>query len=332
MLFESFELKNLKLKNRIVMPPMCMYSADTEGFANDFHISHYGSRAIGGVGLIIQEATAIDPDGRISINDLGIWRDDHIPGLKRIVDVIHQHGSVAGIQINHAGRKAKVEDPIGPSAITYGGEYITPREMTLDDIKKTVYDFKMAARRAQSAGYDLLELHAAHGYLLFQFLSPISNHRKDIYQDGKILLKEVVEAVRTEWPKEKALCIRISAYEYVKEGVTPEMMADAINSVKHLGVDIIDVSSGGNVLVKINAFPGYQLHLAKKIKDLTKLPVMGGGLITTLELAQYAVSSLQTDLVYLGRVLLREPYLVINQFKDFGVELEYPKPYIRGKK
>ena len=332
MLFETFELKNMKLKNRVVMPPMCMYSADTEGFANDFHIGHYAARAIGGVGLIIQEATAIDKDGRISINDLGIWSDEHIPGLKRIVDAIHLHGSVAGIQINHAGRKAKVENPIGPSAVSYGGEYIVPKEMTIEDIKKVVSDFKSAARRAHEAGYDFLELHAAHGYLLFQFLSPISNHRKDMYKDGKILLREVVEAVRSEWPKEKALGIRISAYEYVKEGVTPEMMADAILSVKDLGVDIIDVSSGGNILVKINAFPGYQLHLAKKIKDLTGLPVMGGGLITTLELAHYAVSSNQADLVYLGRVLLRDPYLIINQAQDFHAEIEYPKPYIRGKK
>lgn len=332
MLFESFEIKNLKLKNRVVMPPMCMYSADTNGFANDFHIGHYAARAIGGVGLIIQEATAIHPDGRISINDLGIWDDLHIEGLKRIVDVIHTHGSMAGIQINHAGRKAKVEHPVAPSAVSYGGEYITPKEMTEKEIKETILDFKEAARRAHQAGYDLLELHAAHGYLMFQFLSPISNHRNDAYKDGVKFLKEVTEAVRTEWPKEKALCIRISAYEYVKDGVTPEMMAKAINDVKHLGVDLIDVSSGGNILVKINAYPGYQLHLAQKIKELTNLPVIGGGLITTLELASYAVSSKQADLVYLGRVLLRDPYMVINQAKDFGIELEYPKPYLRGKK
>lgn len=332
MLFDTFELKNIKLKNRVVMPPMCMYSADTEGYSNDFHVAHYAARAIGGVGLIIQEATAIHRDGRISINDLGIWTDDHIVGLKRIVDVIHHHGSIAGIQINHAGRKAKVEHPVGPSAISYGGDYSVPSEMTIDDIKDTIEDFKLAAKRAHLAGYDLLELHAAHGYLLFQFLSPISNHRTDQYKDGVLLLKEVVKAVRTEWPKEKVLCIRISAYEYVKEGVTPEFMADAINQVKDLGVDLVDVSSGGNILVKINAFPGYQLHLAKKIKDLTGLPVIGGGLITTLELAQYAVSSNQADLIYLGRVLLRDPYMVINQAKDFGIDLEYPKPYLRGKK
>lgn len=332
MIYEPFELKNLKLKNRIVMPPMCMYSADTDGYANDFHIAHYAARAIGGVGLIIQEATAIDPDGRISINDLGIWDDSHITGLKRIADAIHQNGSVAGIQINHAGRKAKVEHPVGPSSITYGGDYLPPREMTLEDIKKTIHDFKCAARRAHLANYDMLELHAAHGYLMFQFMSPISNHRIDQYKDGRVYLKEVVEAVRSEWPKEKALCIRISAYEYVKEGVTPEMMADAINHVKDLGVDLIDVSSGGNILVKINSYPGYQLHLAKKIKELTGLPVIGGGLITTLELASYAVASNQADLIYLGRVLLRDPYMMINQAKDFGIELDYPKPYLRGKK
>jgi NADPH2 dehydrogenase len=332
MLYDPFILKNLNLKNRIVMPPMCMYSADNTGVSNDFHIAHYATRAIGGVGLIIQEATAIDPDGRISVNDLGIWDDKHILGLKRIVDVIHQHGSIAGIQINHAGRKAKINNPIGPSDITYGGDYLTPRAMTIEDIKKTINDFKLAAKRANLAGYDMLELHAAHGYLIFQFLSPISNHRTDIYQDGTLFLKEIVEAVRSEWPKEKVLCIRISAFEYVKEGVTPEMMANAILQVKDLGVDLVDVSSGGNILVKINAFPGYQLHLAKKIKDLTGLPVIGGGLITALELAEYAVSSNQADLIYLGRVLLRDPYMVINQAKEVGIEIEYPKPYIRGKK
>lgn len=332
MLFNSYTIKNLTFKNRVVMPPMCMYSANEEGFVNDFHVIHYGSRAIGGVGLIIQEATAILPDGRISVNDLGIWSDEHIEGMKRIVKVMKDYGAVAGIQINHAGRKAKVENPIGPSAISYGGDYKTPREMTLEDIHEVILSFGQAARRADEAGYDFLEIHGAHGYLIFQFLSPISNLRKDKYQDGTLFLKEVIEEVMKYWPKEKVLALRVSAFEYVEKGITPEKISDMINQVKDLGLDIINVSSGGNVLVKINAYPGYQLDLAKKVKDLTGLPVIGGGLITDLRMAEHAVSSNRVDFVYLGRVLLREPYLVINEAKELGMDIPYPEQYIRGKK
>ncbi|HAX03003.1 MAG: hypothetical protein A2Y45_06180 [Tenericutes bacterium GWC2_34_14] len=332
MLFDSYQIKNFTFKNRVVMPPMCMYSADTLGFVNDFHLVHYGTRAIGGVGCIIQEATGITPDGRISIHDLGIWSDDHIPGLKRIVEIIKSYGVVAGIQINHAGRKSKTDHPMGPSAISYGGDYQTPKEMTTQDIKDVILAFGQAARRANEAGYDLLEIHGAHGYLLFEFLSPISNQRTDKYQDGKVFLKEVVKEINKYWPKDKILALRVSAFEYVKEGVTPESISDAINSVKHLGLDLIDVSSGGNVLVKIPAFPGYQLDLAKRVKELTGLPVIGGGLVNDLTLAENAVSSKRADFIYFGRELLRNPYLVINGAKDLGVEINYPEAYIRGKK
>ncbi len=332
MLYQSFNLKNITLKNRVVMPPMCMYSAENDGKVQPFHLVHYGSRAVGGIGLIIQEATAIMPNGRITENDLGIWSDDHVAGLKTIVDTIHQMGSVAGIQINHAGRKAKSGIAIGPSPITYGGDYSVPKEMTLEDIHEVIQAFKDAARRADQAGYDLLEIHGAHGYLIFEFLSPISNHRTDRYKDGKIFLREVVEAISSVWPKEKVLALRVSAHEYVEHGVTPEMISEAINEVKDLGIDLIDVSSGGNVLVKINAYPGYQLELARKVKTLTQLPVIGGGLITDLRMAEHAVSRGDADLIYLGRVLLRDPYIVINQAQELGIEIEYPKAYIRGKK
>lgn len=332
MLYDGYTLKNIQLKNRVVMPPMCMYSANHEGEVNNFHLVHYGTRALGGVGLIIQEATGIMPNGRITDQDLGIWDDHHVAGLKKIVEVIHEHGTVAGIQINHAGRKAKVDHPIGPSAITYGGDYITPKEMTIQDIKDVVKAFGQAARRAHEAGYDLLEIHGAHGYLIFQFLSPLSNKRTDQYKDGKVFLKEVMEEVVKYWPKEKVLALRVSAYEYVEGGVTPDTISEAINSVKHLGLDLIDVSSGGNVLVKINAYPGYQLDLAKRVKELTNLPVIGGGLITDLRMAEHAVSSRRCDLVYLGRVLLRNPYIVINEASEVGAEITYPIQYIRGKK
>lgn len=332
MLFEPIKLKNYTIKNRVVMPPMCMYSSDDEGHIKDFHIVHYGSRAFGGVGLIIQEATAVSKDGRISKEDLGIWSDDHVEGLKKVVDIIKSQGSIPGIQINHAGRKSKTEDPMGPSAISYGGDYQTPREMTLKDIERVINDFKQAARRAHEAGYDLLEIHGAHGYLIFEFLSPLSNQRSDRYKDGKVFLRDIVEAINEEWPKDKILALRISAYEYIEGGVTPESISDAINYVKDLGIDIIDVSSGGNVLVKIPAYPGYQIGLAKKVKVLTGLPVMGGGLITDLRMAEHAISSNQVDMVYLGRVLLREPYIVINDAKEVGFEINYPFQYSRGKK
>lgn len=332
MLFEPIKLKNYTIKNRVVMPPMCMYSSDDEGHIKDFHIVHYGSRAFGGVGLIIQEATAVSKDGRISKEDLGIWSDDHVEGLKKVVDIIKSQGSIPGIQINHAGRKSKTEDPMGPSAISYGGDYQTPREMTLKDIERVINDFKQAARRAHEAGYDLLEIHGAHGYLIFEFLSPLSNQRSDRYKDGKVFLRDIVEAINEVWPKDKILALRISAYEYIEGGVTPESISDAINYVKDLGIDIIDVSSGGNVLVKIPAYPGYQIGLAKKVKALTGLPVMGGGLITDLRMAEHAISSNQVDMVYLGRVLLREPYIVINDAKEVGFEINYPFQYSRGKK
>ena len=332
MLYNPIKIKELEIKNRSVMPPMCMYSANEEGIVNDFHIVHYGSRAIGGVGLIIQEATAVMPDGRITVNDLGIWDDNHVEGLKKIVDVVHMNGASIGIQINHAGRKAKVENPKGPSAISYGGDYKMPKEMTSEDIKEVVESFKQAARRANEAGYDALEIHGAHGYLIFEFLSPLSNQRTDKYKDGKIFLREVLEAVMQEWPKEKVLILRVSSYEYIEGGVTPESISDDINYVKDLGLDLIDVSSGGNILVKIKAYPGYQLGLAKKVKELTGLPVIGGGLITDVNLASHAIGSESCDMVYLGRVLLREPYFMLNHASDLGYDIKFPEPYFRGKK
>ncbi|MGE4319902.1 MAG: NADPH dehydrogenase [Acholeplasmataceae bacterium] len=330
MLFKPFELKNLNLKNRTVMPPMCMYSAGSDGFVENFHIIHYATRAIGGVGLIIQEATAIDPDGRISKNDLGIWSDLHIEGLKDIVDVVHSYNVPIAIQINHAGRKAKVEHKIAPSAIPFG-DYDTPHEMDQHMINEVVYEFREAARRANAAGYDMLELHAAHGYLLFEFLSPLSNQRSDAYKDGVKLLRSVLEGIKEVWPKEKVLAIRVSAYEYMLGGVTPKMISDVINQVKDLGIDLIDVSSGGNVIADIPLKPGYQLQFAYDVKKLTGLPVIGGGLIEDLRLADQAIQE-GCDLVFLGRLLLREPYYIINHAKDLGVDVEYPIQYIRGKK
>lgn len=333
MIFQEFRVKNLILKNRTVMAPMCMYQSDGMGMVKDFHVTHYGTRAIGGVGLIIQEATAIHPDGRISLEDLGIWNDEHVKGLKRIVDTIHENGSLAGIQLNHAGRKAQVKNPVAPSAIAYSDKYKVPKEMTLEDIHQVISQFRESARRADEAGYDLIELHAAHGYLLCEFVSPNTNLRKDEYGDRKKMLTDVVKAVREVWPKEKALAIRISAYEYTKQTVTPEWFSELFNEIKHLGVEIIDVSSGGNVPVQdITLFPGYQLDFAKTIRAKTDLVTIGGGLVDNLQLADYAISDGLCDLIFFGRLLLRDPYHIINHASDLGFDIEYPKPYIRGKK
>jgi NADPH2 dehydrogenase len=332
MLFKELKIKNLELKNRTVMAPMCMYMAKENGFVENFHFIHYATRAIGGVGLIIQEATAIDPDGRISPKDLGIWSDEHIDQLSELVDVIKGNGCKMGIQINHAGRKAIAELPIAPSAIAFNPRYKVPKEMTLKDIKKVIDDFKQAARRAEKAGYDYLEIHAAHGYLLCEFLSPNTNKRTDAYGDRTKLMKEVVMAVREVWPKEKPLAARFSAYEYTKQGITPEWLAELINELKPLGLDIVNVSSGGNVSEQdIKLFPGYQLDFAKTIRAKTDVVVMGGGLITNLEMADFAITDGSCDLVYFGRLLLRDPYHVINNAMDLGDEVPYPEFYKRAK-
>lgn len=332
MLFKEIKIKNMTLKNRTVLAPMCMYMAEEFGYAEYFHVAHYATRAMGGVALIIQEATAIDPNGRISPHDLGIWRDNHVEQLKMIVDAVHQQGGKMGIQINHSGRKGAVEHPIAPSKIQFNFKYKVPKKMTLKDIKKVIDDFKQAARRANEAEYDYLEIHAAHGYLLCEFLSPNTNLRKDAYGDRKKLIKEVVMAVREEWPEEKPLAIRFSASEYVEEGITPEWIAELINELKPLGLDIANISSGGNVSEQeIKLFPGYQLDFAKTIRSKTDIVTIGGGLITKLEMADKAIADGSCDLVYFGRLLLRDPFHIINNAESLGEDMPYPKYYKRGK-
>ena len=330
MFYDPYAIKGFTLKNRSVLPPMCMYSAGHDGMVRPFHVAHYATRAIGGMALIIQEATAVTPEGRISMNDLSIWSDDHVPGLKSIADAIRENGSVPGIQINHAGRKSRTDKPMGPTAEGYKDG--TPvHGMTLEDIKETVQAFKDAARRADEAGYDVLELHAAHGYLLFQFMSPLTNTRDDAYGDRTKFLRDVTEAVSSVWPKEKILAIRVSAYEYREEGLHPDEVADMINGLKTYGIDLVDVSSGGNVPAQIIPYPGYQLSLAKAIKERTGLPVIGGGLVNSIDMAEFAIREEMCDLVWFGRLALRDPYFVLTMAKDHGEDIAFPKPYERGK-
>jgi len=337
-LFECTKIKDMELKNRIVMPPMCMYSTDDSGYTNDWHYIHYATRAIGGVGLIIVEATAVEKRGRITDRDLGIWDDSHVEGLSRIVDLCKKHGAKIAIQLGHAGRKCEVksEDIIAPSSIAFNEEYKVPKEMSKEDIKTVIKAFKEGAKRALLAGFDAIEIHAAHGYLINQFLSPLTNKRTDEYggslENRARLLKEIIEEVRKVWPESKPLIIRVSAEDYVKEGNHPEDLAEIINLVKEKGVDLVDVSSGAVVPAEIKAYPGYQIKFAEIIKNRTGLPVIAGGLISEAEMAEEILSNNRADLVFLGRELLRNPYWPLQAAKKLRYNIDWPVQYERSKR
>lgn len=334
-LFDEYSIKDLKLKNRVVMAPMCMFCANDDGKVTDWHIIHYATRAVGGVGLIVVEATAISPEGRISSRDLGIWDDSHIEGLTKLVDAVHKNGAKIGIQIGHAGRKAKVPGmkPEAPSPIAFDEESEVPQEMTVKDIQDTIEEFKKAAVRADKAGFDLIQIHAAHGYLLNEFLSPLTNKRSDEYggslEKRANILSAVICAVKSVW-KEKPIELRVTAEDYMDGGNKAEDLVEIINLVKGEGIDIVNVSTGGLVSVVPKAFPGYQIPHAKTIKKMTGLPVVGGGLITTAKEANDLVEKEDIDQVYIARQLLRNPYFALNAMKELGAELKVPKQYTRG--
>jgi len=336
MLFTPFLLKKLTLKNRIVMPPMCMYSAANDGMATDWHVLHYATRAVGQVGLIIVEATGVEPCGRISNQDLGIWDDGHIAGLKRIVDNVHEQGSKIAIQLGHAGRKSEVVNNISvaPSPIAFNEACGMPIALTAEEIITIVQKFAKAAERAVAAGFDMIELHAAHGYLINQFLSPLANLRTDEYggslENRVRLLKEVLLAVRAFVPQEMPIIVRVSADDYHEEGNKPEHVADMLNLIKHYGVDLVNVSSGAVISVMPRVFPGYQIPMALVIKQKTGLPVLGGGLITEPAQALLLVKA-GIDLVYTGRELLRNPYWPLQAAHVLQQEMEWPTPYSRAK-
>ncbi|MCM0649682.1 NADPH dehydrogenase NamA [Clostridium swellfunianum] len=336
-LFSSFNIKNIELKNRIVMAPMCMYSADNDGKAKEWHYMHYASRAVGGAGLIIQEATAVESRGRITDKDLGIWEDSQIDGLKRIVTECKTYGATMGIQLAHAGRKCEVrtEDIIAPSAIAFSEEYKTPLEMSREHINTVVEAFKAAAKRASEIGYDVIEIHGAHGYLINEFLSPLTNKRTDEYggtpENRARFLKEILYAVRQVWSKDKVIILRVSAEDYTQEGNHSDDLAEMINMVKSEGLDIVHVSSGGVVPVPITPYPGYQIRFAEIIKGKTGLPVIAGGLVTASDMAEEIVQNNRADLVFLGRELLRNPYWPLRAAHELRAEVEWPKQYDRGK-
>ncbi|RBP07670.1 NADPH dehydrogenase NamA [Rossellomorea aquimaris] len=333
-LFQPYTLKDVELKNRIVMAPMCMYSSHNEdGKVENWHRTHYTSRAVGGVGLIIQEATAVTPQGRISPQDLGIWDDGHIEGLRELVELIKEQGAKTGIQLAHAGRKAVLEgDILAPSAIPFNDEMKTPVEMTANDIKETINAFIKGAERAKKAGFDVIEIHGAHGYLINEFLSPLSNKRTDEYggsaENRYRFLREVIDGIQQVW--DGPLLVRVSAKDYNQDGLDVEDYVVFAQWMKEQGVDLIDVSSGAVVPARIPVFPGYQVKLAETIKKEAKIDTGAVGLITTGIQAEEILQNDRADLVLLARELLRDPYWPRTAAKDLGVEIEAPKQYDRA--
>jgi|SRR5690554_994071 len=337
-LFSKLKIKDLTLKNRIVMAPMCMYQATNDGFLTQFHNVHYCSRAIGGVGLIIIEATAVESRGRITSRDVGIWSDEHVEGLTKLVNNIKNYGAKVGIQLAHAGRKCSVlsEKIISCNNIRFNEDYQIPLEMSKKDIKDVVEAFRQAAKRAHQANFDTIEIHAAHGYLINQFLSPLTNKREDEYgkniQGRMKLLHEILKAIKLVWPDNKPIILRISAEEFVNGGNSVEDLIKVIKQVDKY-VDIVDVSTGGVVdNTKINTYPGYQISYAEKIKKETKLITIAGGLVTKAELAEEIISNNRSDLVYFGRELLRNPYFPLKAGSELKIDLIWPKFYERAKK
>lgn len=333
-LFEEFELKKVHFKNRIVMAPMCMYQSDKEdGHVTDWHRVHYPTRAVGGVGLIITEATAVQPIGRISSRDLGIWDDAHIDGQAEIVRLMKANGAKTGIQLAHAGRKATVDGDIqAPSAIAFNDQYKTPTAMTAEEIDETVQAFRDGAIRAKKAGFDVIEIHAAHGYLINQFLSPLTNKRTDEYggssENRYRLLRRILDEVNAVWSG--PLFVRISAEDYADGGMSPGQYVEMTQWMKQQNVDLIDVSSGAVVPAKIPVYPGYQVNFAETIKKQTPIATGAVGLITEPRHAEEILQNGRADFIFLARELLRNPYWAYTAATELGADIEAPVPYERG--
>ena len=333
-LFEPLTIKNTLFKNRIVMAPMCMYQSDKEdGQVTDWHRVHYPTRAVGQIGLIIVEATAVQPQGRISARDLGLWNDSQIDGLAEIVRLMKQNGSKTGIQLAHAGRKANLEVPIqAPSPIAFNEKYQTPHAMTAEEIEETILAFKEGARRSKEAGFDVIELHAAHGYLINQFLSPLTNRRTDDYggsaKNRYRILRETIDAVNEVW--DGPLFVRISATDYAAGGMTPEQYVEMAQWMKQQGVDLIDVSSGAVVPAQIPVYPGYQVPFSETIKSGTPIATGAVGLITSPLHAEEILQNGRADMIFLARELLRDPYWAYTAAKELKADIKAPVPYERG--
>lgn len=350
-LFSPLQLRDVRLRNRIAVSPMCQYSSE-DGFANDWHLVHLGSRAVGGAALILTEAAAVLPEGRISPDDLGIWRDEHIEMLARIFRFIETQGAVAGMQLAHAGRKAGTSAPwkgdgplseaeggwspiFAPSPLPFDQEYQVPQELDRAGLKKIVRAFGQAATRALQAGAKVVEIHAAHGYLLHEFLSPLSNRRSDEYGgsfENRIrLLCQTAQEVRKVWPEKFPLFVRISATDWVESGWTGDDSVALARHMKPIGVDLIDCSSGGNVPgAEIPIGPGYQVPFAARIRAEAKIAIGAVGMITAPEQADQIVRNGQADIVLMAREFLRHPYWPLQAARDFREKVAVPAQYGRA--
>ena len=349
-LFSPLDIGNLTLRNRIVVSPMCEYSA-VDGVPNDWHLVHLGSRAVGGAGLVFTEATAVSPEGRISPADTGLWNDAQQNHWQRIVEFIHTQRAAAGIQLAHAGRKASTDVPwrggnplapdngawmtVAPSAIPFADGYSTPRALDDTGIAKCVTDFANAAKRARDAGFDVIEIHAAHGYLLHEFLSPLSNHRDDAYggslENRARILREIIAAVRHEWPTPRPLIVRVSATDWTENGWDIDECVELAHRLKADSVDVIDCSSGGNVAnAKIPVEPGYQVPFAARIRRQVGIATAAVGLITDARQADEILARGDADLIVMARELLRDPYFPRRAAKELGVHITPPDQYLRA--
>jgi len=350
-LFEPLKLRGVQLANRIAVSPMCQYSCD-DGMANDWHFVHLATRAVGGAALVFTEATAVTPEGRISQRDLGLWSDRHAEPLERIVRFLHEQGSLAGIQLAHAGRKASTRVPwegrgllpeseggwtrvAAPSAIAFSEDYPQPQALTVPEIQEVVRAFAGAARRAAQAGFDVVEIHSAHGYLLHEFLSPHANHRADAYggsfENRTRLAREVVEAVRRAWPEARPLFLRISSTDWAAGGWDVEQSVELARQARLLGVDLVDCSSAGIVPGEnIPVGPGYQTAFAERIRREAGIATGAVGMIIDPVQADHVIRSGQADLVLLAREMLRDPYWALRAARELGQTAAWPVQYLRA--
>jgi 2,4-dienoyl-CoA reductase-like NADH-dependent reductase (Old Yellow Enzyme family) len=349
-LFDELQIRDVLLRNRIVVSPMCQYSS-TDGFASDWHLVHLGSRAVGGASLILTEACAVSAEGRISPQDLGIWKDDHIAFLSRITRFLLSQGTVPGIQLAHAGRKASTPPPwhsggfipeseggwkpVAPSAIAFSDSYAQPAALDAAGIQKVIKDFSDAATRASQAGFQVVEIHSAHGYLLHEFLSPLANHRTDSYggsfENRTRLLREIVTAVRRVWPVCYPVFVRISASDWVPGGWDIEQSVALAELLDPLDVDLIDCSSGGMVPnAQIPVAPGFQVPFADQIRQRTGILTGAVGMITNASQADAILNEGKADVVILAREFLRQPYWPLAIARDLGFHVSWPVQYFRA--
>ena len=352
-LFTPLRLRSVEFKNRIFVSPMCQYSSQ-DGLPNDWHLVHLGSRAAGGAALVLTEATGVSPEARISPADSGLWSERHAQAFKRITDFIRAQGAVAGVQLAHAGRKASTFPPwergpkaavppeeggwttLAPSAIPFAEGYPMPQAMSEGDIRRVVNQFAASTRLARAAGFEAVELHFAHGYLVHQFLSPLSNRRDDAYggplEDRMRLALDIARAARAEWPKELPLLARISTTDWAEGGWDLPQAIQLCRALKDAGVDLIDCSSGGLTAdAKIPMEKGYQVPFAEAIRKQAKIPTGAVGLITEPEQAERILAEEKADAIIMGRQFLRDPYWPLHAAKALGADIAWPRQYLRAK-